>query len=583
MGDDVYMLNLRAHGTIGDIKELNFHSEDAIQETYDIINYIKSLVSRPDFNDRADLELDYIEKISRLLYLRNKLAPIFAYQNHNEIEKNEHIKIIDHDFYDPITILIEINDIDDAIDIIAIRKKKALQKNNKLDETIFFSPYLDNNYQSQSFDSFVNEINVQSLKSLTKFNTYVMPTINDIKNGKYFTYYSFVKKSSYRNEAGEKSFDRILRKSIRKIENSSIPQERNNKGYCFFTGYKTKNHFYSSKEVMKTYYEICTVFGDFLGIVVRTDAIRKSHLYREYDIAFSDSIVESRYRRGISFFDNVKLYYIFKDWDDIAMKKIDKFNQNIMSYINVNDKYNQANDAKIVDLEDDFSSKSQDIENLSLKDNYISSEEYIDEKKVKSDDLLKMVYNLSLNNNMTYLKDKDIIKNHLDNKDQENDLYAAYLIVLINNLYRKIEQNDDFYNNVYNKLNLKVINSKETKMMITSIKNIIKNQLIRLGYFYFASYFIESGKINQDDYIKFLKFQKNNSKNFYIGVIMWINYVVTNSIFKEYQDKLDEVNEYIRYVKQVMILCEQLKKNPFNQIYVGEEKISAILNIGGVE
>lgn len=588
-----------------DIRELNFDCGNVIEEIYSLCKKLESLKDRVFYTGTVDdsslqseekkMSLGYIEAASRLFLLRNKIAPVYVMLNRKQTIEGMYRLDQSDIFVDFSEMMDNIKRIPADVRLVAVRKKRKLFKMEKKQKTVdnqfVYMNYLEDAIKAKTFKEFLRERNIKPA-SFMNFMDYICPDIKDLMSGHtdshLLGYYDLDKRKNYIHTTDNKPVN-LLNDHLKEIEKNAIHHDsckislnRNYVGYSIFREYQYKAHKYTCVEVMEAYYKACKYISFFLYLKYLQHWYRKES--SEIDIHICD-------KEAVYLFPNLKLYYLFKDFDDLSemkIKRLDTQLQFIFSKIDRNIKFEEKDkeieydDSQMLKKDDNVTNIPDDFKNTfnglyektktNLKKTLMQEKTRQEKKEVNS------TYSLFKN----YLKNEDKFLSQNPGFTAE-DYYGSFILAHIVNYFKSIQNEDKYYRQYKDDKNIKKIDKRLFK---ESCQTVI-NQLVRLSYIKFG---IEQKEKNENtlkqekfnQYLEMYKYSKIeflNSKIFYMKTAEWINDMAQQSTFIFDENAHTYMQLYYQYVKDMIITseCLELKdnfKNPFKNIATGDRKLS---------
>lgn len=569
-----------------DIRELNFNSGNVIEEIHSLCKKLESLKDRVFYTGTVDdsslqseekrMSLGYIEAASRLFLLRNKIAPVYVMLDRKQTIEGMYRFDQSDIFVDVSEMMDNTKKIPAGVQLIAVRKKRKLFKTEKklktVDNQFVYMNYLEDAIKAKTFKEFLRERNIKPASSMN-FMDYICPDIKDLMSGHtdshLLGYYDLDKRKNYIHTSDNKPVN-LLNDYLNDVEKKAIHHDsckislnRNYAGYCIFREYQYKAYKYTCVKVMEAYYKACRYISFFLYLKYLQHWYRKES--SEIDIHICD-------KEAVYLFPNLKLYYLFKDFDDLPemkIKRLDTQLQFIFSKIDKNMKYEKKNENK--------GGKKGDFENT-FNGLYEKTKKNLKKTLMQEKKEVNSTYRLFKN----YLKAEDKFLSQNPDFTAE-DYYGSFIVAHIVNYFKSIQNEDKYYRQYKDDKNIKKIDKKLFK---ESCQTVI-SQLVCLSYIKFG---IEQKEKNENtlkqekfnQYLEMYKYSKIeflNPKIFYMKTAEWINDMAQQPTFIFDENAHTYMQLYYQYVKDMIITseCLELKdnfKNPFKNIATGDRKLS---------
>lgn len=532
-----------------------------------------------------------IECVGLLLYLRNKLGPKFGRFTDKELYARKGMAVInskeitlndgfDHQSLDPIK---------EDINFIAVRCKKKFRKldteyesasnyeakdkikikEQYLNPSMLYNEDLDE--PTSTYLDYIQDTHLQSIASMKDFDDRIHTT-----NDPYFNLYDFTNLNSYLPDSPGL---RIIKDYLSTMNTDEKKDSRylsdHYKGYCVFSSYDYEDIHYNAKEVTKKYLQICEQLYVFLYYHAFQNK-QIANIKNRQDTITSTDLASISDNQSKNLFSNMKVAYIFRNWEDVDMLIMDKFSKEMFEYNKHVLSKSNTSSSKQTEYNDAMKNKDNTDEDTEEPINEVKVIPFVDP------------------NSQLFIQDKKFMENYnmnaMDDKEEfdKEDYLFIYLLKILNKYYGFVYRLDNFYNDYYKTKQYDNFDTKKVNALKKSIKRFLVPQLIRIGYLYFAYNMGTSMGISRKDYMDYLETKKENPMIFYKQVMKWIEKIydeapdyIINSIL---EIDLKRAKRYINYLKRTFLLSKQLKekevitKTSYDSIRNSNTKLNEMLN-----
>ncbi|MCD7810133.1 MAG: hypothetical protein LUH02_12410, partial [Erysipelotrichaceae bacterium] len=247
--------------------------------------------------------------------------------------------------------------IDDEIKFSGDRNTVFIEKVMNFRTTIqgqkqFLSTYTIGQYhhdiQASSFDKYLNEIELNTLNKIDRFDDLVdYMHIQNVENNyelrkKYVSYYS---PYDYKNDGiiDHKIYKEFKQKLENQLNQISTPINKENnridnpdyKGYLVFSDYDYHDIHLSSYEVYTKYYKIVLRIYHLMAIKCEQYYYKELHLGNVQNYDLDEKIIDATKRIAFHYGSHLKMNFILRKWEDLIKVSIpDKLNTDLTYYLN---------------------------------------------------------------------------------------------------------------------------------------------------------------------------------------------------------------------------------------------------------